>query len=153
MTNEDKTRRVDQNGLKTGQALTIVLLIVAFVLNTWLLVALVGIAQLLGALAVPYAPYKLVYDRIIKPSGFIQPNIQPDNPEPHRFAMLLGAVFNFLGTVLILAGAPAGGWVLVWIVIALANLNFWLNFCVGCWVYYQLNRLGVPGFVRSPIYD
>lgn len=153
MTHEDKTRRIDQNGLKSGQALTIILLIVAFVLNIWILVALVGIAQLLGALAVPYAPYKVVYDHVVKPSGLIQPNTQPDNPEPHRFAMLLGAIFNFLGTTLILAGAPTIGWILVWIVIALANLNFWLNFCAGCWMYYQFNRLGVPGFTRSPIYD
>jgi hypothetical protein len=43
------------------------------------------------------------------------------------------------------------GWSLVWVVIALANLNFWVNFCLGCWVYYQLNRLGVPGFgVSAP---
>ncbi|MCC6805526.1 MAG: DUF4395 family protein, partial [Anaerolineae bacterium] len=47
--------------------------------------------------------------------------------------------------------AAALAWVLVWIVIALANLNFWVNFCAGCWVYYQLNRLGIPGFVHAPI--
>ncbi|MBK9747971.1 MAG: DUF4395 family protein [Chloroflexi bacterium] len=42
---------------------------------------------------------------------------------------------------------------LVWIVIVLANLNFWLNFCVGCLMYYQLNRFGVPGFKYAPIPD
>jgi hypothetical protein len=41
--------------------------------------------------------------------------------------------------------------VLVGIVLVLANLNFWLNFCAGCWMYYQLNRLGIKGFTRSPI--
>jgi hypothetical protein len=74
-----------------------------------------------------------------------------DNPEPHRFAMLVGAIFNGLGTLLILTGAAAAGWVLVWIVIALANLNFWLNFCAGCWMYYQANRLGIPGFTHAPL--
>ena len=52
---------------------------------------------------------------------------------------------------LLLAGVSAIAWVLVAIVIALANLNFWLNFCMGCWMYYQFNRLGVPGFTVSPI--
>jgi hypothetical protein len=39
----------------------------------------------------------------------------------------------------------------VWILIALANLNFWVNLCVGCMMYYQLNKLGVPGFTRRPV--
>jgi len=56
-----------------------------------------------------------------------------------------------LATILLLIGATAPAWALVWIVIALANLNFWINFCAGCWMYYQLNRLGVPGFVHAPV--
>lgn len=151
MTTSNDTRRVDQTGLKVGQASTIILLLLGFILNSWLLVAVVAIAQLLGALDVPYAPYRLLYTRLLKPSGIVKPNVIVDNPEPHRFAMLVGALFNIVATLALLLGAPALGWVLVWIVIALANLNFWLNFCVGCLMYYQLNRLGVPGFTRAPI--
>jgi len=146
-------RKLDQNGLKTGQALTILLLLAGFVLDSWLLVAIVALAQLLGAMAAPFAPYKLVYQHIVKPSGIVQPNIQPDHPEPHRFAMLLGFIFNGAATIALLTGAPVVGWMLVWLVIVLANLNFWLNFCAGCWMYYQLNRLGVPGFNRAPIQE
>lgn len=144
-------RKVDQTGLKTGQALTIGLLIVAFILNSPLLVALVALAQLLGALGVSFAPYRLIYQRVVKPSGRVRPNIVLDNPEPHRFAMLVGALFNGLATVALLTGASSVGWVLVGVVVALANLNFWLNFCLGCWMYYQLNRLGVPGFSVPPV--
>jgi len=150
MTSEN-LRRVDQSGLKTGQALTIILLIVAFVLNSWVLVAFVALAQLLGALAVSFAPYKLFYRSIVKPTGLVKPNVIPDNPEPHRFAMLVGAIFNGAATVALLAGVPIVGWVLVGIVVVLANLNFWLSFCLGCWMYYQFNRLGVPGFVHAPV--
>ncbi|MBL8160513.1 MAG: DUF4395 domain-containing protein [Anaerolineae bacterium] len=146
-------RKVDQNGLKTGQAATIILLILAFVLNSPLLVALVAIAQLLGALDAPFAPYRLLYQRVVKPSGLVQPKVINDNPEPHRFAMLVGALFNGAATLALLAGAAAVAWVLVGIVVALANLNFWLNFCVGCWMYYQLNRLGVPGFRYAPVHQ
>lgn len=144
-------RRIDHTGLKVGQAITIILLLAAFVLDSWVLVALVGLAQLLGGLGLSFAPYRLIYQYIIKPSGIVKPNILNDNPEPHRFAMLVGALFNGVGTIALLAGVPVLGWVLVWIVIALANLNFWLNFCLGCWMYYQFNRLGVPGFNASPI--
>jgi len=144
-------RKVDHSGLKTGQALTILLLLAGFVLNSVLLVAIVALAQFLGALDAPYAPYRLIYQRIVKPSGLIQPHVIPDNPEPHRFAMLVGAAFNGAATLLLLLGAATPAWVLVWIVIALANLNFWIDFCLGCLIYYQLNRLGVPGFTRAPL--
>lgn len=143
--------KVDQNGLKTGQALTIILLILAFVLNNWVLVAFVAIAQLLGGLGLRLAPYRLIYQTLVKSSGIVKPRIEIDNPQPHRFAMLVGAVFNGAATIALLANASPVGWTLVWIVIVLANLNFWLNFCLGCWMYYQFNRLGIPGFVVSPI--
>lgn len=146
-----RTRKVDQTGLKTGQALTIILLILAFILNSPLLVAVVAVAQLLGALAVPFAPYRLAYQYAVKPSGLTQPKLVEDNPEPHRFAMLVGALFNGAAFVALLAGAPVVAWVLVGIVVVLANLNFWLNFCLGCWMYYQFNRLGIPGFTVAPV--
>lgn len=144
-------RQVDQTGLKTGQAATIILLVLAFVLNAWPLVALVAIAQLLGAVDAPFAPYRLLYQRVVKPSGLVKPQVIQDNPEPHRFALLVGGLFDAAATLLLLAGVAVPAWVLVWVVIALANLNFWLNFCLGCWMYYQLNRLGVPGFTRAPV--
>jgi molybdopterin converting factor small subunit len=144
-------RRVDQTGLKVGQLATIVLLLLAFVLNLWPVVLFVAVAQLLGGLDLPYAPYKLFYQHIVKPRGLAKPNLTADNPEPHRFAMLVGAGFNFAAVLAILTGAAGLGWVLVWVVIALANLNYWLGFCLGCFVYYQLNKLGVPGFTRAPL--
>jgi hypothetical protein len=144
-------RQVDHTGLKTGQATTILLLLAGFVLNSPLLVALVALAQFLSALDVPFAPYRLLYQRAVKPSGLVKPHVIPDNPEPHRFAQLLGAIMNTLAMIALLAGAPTLAWVFVWIVIVLANLNFWLNFCAGCMIYYQLNRLGVPGFTYAPV--
>jgi len=150
---KQKPQMVDQNGLKTGQALTILLLIAAFVFDSWLLAGIVAVCQLLGAFAVSFAPYRLFYQRLIKAGGFVQANMQPDNPEPHRFAMLIGALFNGAATAALLLGLPIIGWILVGIVIVLANLNFWLNFCLGCWVYYRLNRFGVPGFTQAPVQE
>jgi hypothetical protein len=144
-------RKVDHTGLKTGMAITIVLLIVGFIVNSWLLVAFVAIAQLLAGIDAPFAPYRLIYQRVVKPSGIVKPHVVDDNPEPHRFAMLVGGILNGVATVLLITGVPVAAWVLVAIVVALANLNFWLNFCLGCWMYYQFNRIGVPGFTVSPL--
>lgn len=146
-----ESSRVDQAALKTGLALTIILLLVAFVMNAWVLVAFVALAQLLGGLNSPFAPYRLIYQYIVLQTNRVKPNPQPDNPEPHQFALLVGALFNGVGTIALLLGAPAFGWLLVAIVVVLANLNFWLNFCVGCLLYYQLNRMGVPGFDVPPL--
>ncbi|GAB4529750.1 MAG: hypothetical protein OHK0046_49870 [Anaerolineae bacterium] len=147
----DALRRVDQTGLKTGQALTILLLIAAFLVDSWVLVAFVGLAQFLGALDATFAPYRLFYQKVVKPLNIAKPNVITDNPEPHRFAMLVGSIFNTAAVLALLAGIPVVGWTLVAIVVALANLNFWLSFCLGCWMYYQFNRLGVPGFTRAPL--
>lgn len=144
-------RMIDQNRLRFGMALTISLLVVAFILDSGLLVALVAVAQLLGAVGASFAPYGLLYDRVAKPSGLITPRPEPDNPEPHRFALLVGGIFNTVAVVALLTGVPVLAWVLVGVVVALANLNFWLHFCLGCWLYYQLNRLGVPGFGVAPL--
>jgi len=142
-------RQVDQTGLKVGQALTILLLLAAFVLGSPLLVAFVGVAQFLGALNAPYAPYRLFYTGVAR--RFVQPNVIPDNPEPHRFAQGFGGVVLALAVVALLAGLSTLGWGLVWLVIALAALNLFLGFCAGCFVYYQLSKLGVPGFDRRPM--
>ena len=85
-------------------------MIAAFVLSSWVLVAFVAVAQLLGALDVPFAPYRLFYQNVVKPAGWAKPNVIADNPEPHRFAMLVGALFNGVATLALLAGvALAGG--------------------------------------------
>ena len=49
-------RKVDHSGLKTGQAITIVALLVAFILNSWVLVAFVAVSQLLAAVDASFAP-------------------------------------------------------------------------------------------------
>lgn len=144
-------RAVDHAGLKTGMALTIILLILAFVLNNVWLVAFVAVAQLLGAFNLPFAPYRLVYQYLVKPSGIVKPRVIADNPEPHRFSLLVGGIFNTAAVFSLLVGQPILAWVLVGIVVVLANLNFWLNFCAGCWMYYLFNRWGVPGFNVAPL--
>ncbi len=146
-------RMVDHTGLKTGIAFTISLLLIAFIIDSWVIVAFVAIAQLMGGLGLPIAPYRIIYQNGVKLAGIVKPHVIEDNPEPHRFAMLVGALFNGAAVLALLTGASTVAWILVWVVIALANLNFWLNFCLGCWMYYQFNRLGVPGFTHAPVQE
>jgi len=56
--------------------------------------------------------------------------------------LILASVALFIGSSII-------GWGLVWLVIVLAGLNLFVGFCAGCTLYYWLNRLDVPGFVKA----
>ncbi len=144
-------RRVDHSALRTNQAFIIGLLVLGFVLNSWLLVAFVSAVMLIGTLVPSAGLFKAVYFSFLKPAGIVKPDVKLDNPEPHLFAQGLGGVFTLLSTLALLAGLSTLGWVLSWLVVALAALNLFAGICVGCLMYYQFNRFGVPGFSRTPV--
>lgn len=144
-------RRVDHAAIRVNQVCTIGFLLLAFVLNAAWLAAFVALCNLAGAAAPMLSPFRRLYEHVLKPRGWLTPNVMLDNPEPHRFAMGVGGVFVGAGVVALLLGAPVVGWGLVWLVIGLAALNLFAGFCLGCFMYYQLNRLGVPGFRYSPV--
>ena len=144
-------RKVDQTALKVNQAFIIGLLLLAFLLDNVWLVIFVGLVMLLGTAVPSLSLFKRIYQHILKPTGLVKPNVIEDNPEPHRFSQGLGGIFVTLSAIALIAGIPTIGWALAWIVIALASLNLFLGFCAGCFIYYQFNKLGVPGFRVSPI--
>jgi molybdopterin converting factor small subunit len=149
----DAARKVDHSALRTNQAFIIALLLIAFIANLWPLVAFVSVVMLIGTIWPGAGLFKRIYRHILKPAGIVKPDVIPDNPEPHLFAQGLGGVFTIASTIALLLNLPILGWTLAWLVIALAALNLFLGFCAGCFVYYQLNRRGIPGFSVSPLAD
>jgi hypothetical protein len=145
----ENLQKVDHSALRVHQLVIITLNILAFVLNLPWLAALVAGVMLLGAL-LKTPGFAFVYRYALKPAGLVKPEILLDNPEPHRFAQGLGGVFMLAGSLALWAGYTALGWGLVWLVAALAALNAFGGFCVGCAVYYWLSRLHLPGFYKSP---
>lgn len=143
-------KNVDHTALRTNQAVIIILNILAFILNLPWLAALVGLVMLVGTL-LKIPGFGILYRRILKPLGLLTPDILLDNPEPHRFALGFGGVVMAGSTVALFAGAPGLGWALTWLVVVLAALNLFGGFCLGCSVYYWLNRLNVPGFKQSQL--
>ncbi len=145
-------RKVDHMALKVNQAFIIALLIAAYITNTPWLVAFVAAVMLVGTIWPQAALFKAVYTYVLKPAGVLKPRVIPDNPEPHLFAQGLGGVFLALSSLALIAlNQPVIGWALAWLVVGLAALNLFAGFCAGCFIYYQLNRLHVPGFTVSPI--
>lgn len=140
---------VDHSALKTNQAVIITLLIIAFVLNQPWLVALVCAVMLAGSLLLKRPGFYLVYEKILKPTGWIKADVLQDNREPHVFAQAVGGVFLLVSSLALFLGASLAGWILSWIVVALAALNLFAGFCVGCAMYYWLHQLNIPGFSRT----
>ena len=142
-------QKVDHSALKTNQLIIILLNILAFIFNLPILAALVALAMGVGSL-IKKPGFGFVYTSLLKPHGWMKPDVIDDNPEPHRFAQFLGFLFMTAGSVSLFLGSALLGWTQVWIVVALAALNAFGGFCIGCAMYYWLVRLNVPGFSKQP---
>jgi hypothetical protein len=139
----DKPTLIDHSALRFNQACIIFFLALAFVLDQPWLVAFVAAVMAVGTLLPQAGLFKLVYRKVLQPLGLIHPSPVPDDPRPHLFAQGVGALCLVLATIALAAGLPLPGWGLVAFVAALAAINLFLGFCLGCFVYYQLARRGI----------
>jgi hypothetical protein len=137
---------VDRNALKFNQVSIVLLSVIGFVLDNRWFPALTGAALLLGSIVPAASLFKVVYRYVVIPLKILKPDISEESPAPHRFAQLVGGTFLTAGSLLLFNGLSAAGWILTWIVILLAGINVVFGFCAGCFVHFQLARLGVPGF-------
>lgn len=136
---------VDHSAIKTGQLLSIAMLITALVLNRWELVGILAVFFLITALINPLGPFVLVYRLFLKPIGAVKPDVRIDNIQPHLFGQAVGAISAAIAAFALYAGYAYAGWILVFVLIVLTAISF-KGWCIGCFLYYQLNRMGLRGF-------
>ncbi len=138
--------RVDRNALRFNQACIVLLTVLAFVLGAdvgkWIVLA-VSAVMLAGTAYAPASLFKGVYRQVFVRLGILKPKVVPEDPAPHQFAQGLGGTFLLASFVALLVGATIVGWVLAWMVVALALINLLFGFCAGCFLYFQLERLGL----------
>lgn len=148
---ESSIRYLDQNEIRTQQALGPLLLMTAYVVGSWPLVAVQAAILLLTALYYDLGPYVLLYRLVLKPLRILKPDVRADNPEPHRFAAIFGGTVLSIAAFLLATRGATAGWILGWMVAILGGIAFF-GWCAGCFMYYTLNRVGVGGFFgRAPI--
>lgn len=143
------TTKVDHGALKANQILIITLNLAAFVFNFWPIALLVALVMAIGT-ALGKPGFLPVYRFFLKPLRLVTPSLVDDDPRSHRFAQGFGAVVMIAGSAALIQGATIVGWSAVWVVILLAAVNVFAGFCAGCFVFYQLGRLGLPGFSGEP---
>ncbi len=134
---------VDHSALRFNQASIIILLALAFVLNQPWLVVFVAAVMWIGTLAPKAGLFKLIYQHVFKRLRIVRPAPQADDPRPHLFAQGVGALVLTASSFALFAGLAPLGWALAGVVVALAAVNLFLGFCMGCFMYYQLARRGI----------
>jgi len=138
---------LDHSAIKTGQALAIVILVVAYIADRWEPVAALAGVFFITSLVFEWGPFALAYRFVLKPAGLVKPDLRADHSQPHRFGQAVGAVSAALAAALLYLQHAMAGWVLVWVLIALTAVSF-MGWCIGCFIYYQMNRIGLGGFFK-----
>ena len=130
---------IDPRGPRFGAVITtIVLAVVLITGSAWLLGAQLLVFAI-GALAgLRYAPYGVVYRRLIRPR--IGPPARTEAEAPPRFSQGVGMVFAAGGVVGYALGAPVAGIVFTAFALFAAFLNAAFDFCLGCQVYLFIQR-------------
>lgn len=140
-------RQVDHAEIKTGQILTLLASAIAFWLQDprWLIA--LGMIFLVTAVARPFSPFVWTYRYLVAPLRLMRSDYRLDNIEAHSFGQLVGAATVVVILALLNTGFEAAAWVVVGVLFGLTLISY-LGWCVGCFLYYQMNRLGLKGFFR-----
>jgi len=138
---------VDHSALKVNQTGIIATVLVAFIGSAvfrplLVLIPLLAIALLLGTFAPQLALFKQLYFKVLKPRGVVKPRPVQDRPEPHNFAQGLGGVFLAVASIFLIP-LPVVGLALSLLVAVLAFVNLAFGYCVGCQIFFQLERRGL----------
>lgn len=132
---------IDQSAMTVNQLFIIGLPVLGFIFNNLWPLVVTAVCMSIGLVLHKWQPFTLFYKHVVKPLGLMKPQPRPDDPAPHRFAHLLGAIFLFAAAGFLFYGYSQVGWTLCWIVVFLAQLNLQAHFCVGCFMYLHLTRL------------
>src|SRR6266511_294143 len=106
------------------------------------LIPLLAIVLLLGTFVPQLALFKQLYFKVLKPRGIVRPRPVQDRPEPHNFAQGLGGVFLAVASVFLIP-VTVIGLAIALLVAVLAFVNLAFGYCLGCQIFFQLERRGV----------
>ena len=140
------TQYVDHSALKVNQTGIIVTVLVAFAGSALfrpllVLIPLLAIVLLVGTFVPRLALYKQLYFKVLKPRGLVKPRPVQDRPEPHNFAQGLGGVFLAVASIFLIP-LTVVGLALALLVAVLAFVNLAFGYCLGCQIFFQLERRG-----------
>jgi hypothetical protein len=136
--------KIDPRGHRFGAGVSAVLLVLSFVVNQPIGVALALLSiGSSAAFGLRYSIYGAIWRRLARAVGL--PKVEPEHEYPPRFAQTLGSVVLILSLLAFGLGAPLAGWVLAGAVAGLQTLLAVTGYCLGCRLYFL--RWWVPSLV------
>jgi hypothetical protein len=139
-----KARMIDPRGHRFGAGLSAALLLIAFVLQAPVLVAValasIGVSAAFG---LRWSIYGALWRRIARALRLAP--VAPEHEYPPRFAQTLGSTALVLSLAAFAVGAAPAGWLLTFAVAGLQTLLAVTGYCLGCRLYFL--RWWVPDLV------
>jgi len=136
MSSPGQPRLIDPRGHRFGAAFSVVLLVLAFVIDQPIIVAAVGIA--LGV----SAWFGTRYSILGRPWPYVRKLLHIGPPKelevewPPRFAQAIGFLVLTSASILFLLGLPTLGWLFTAAVALLQTLLAATGYCLGCRLYF-----------------
>jgi Domain of unknown function (DUF4395) len=132
--------QIDPRGPRVGALITTVVLAVVLVTGSYWLLAAQALVFAVGAVfGLRYAPYGVVYRRLIRPR--LGPPGELEAEAPPRFAQAVGLVFAITGVAGYAAGVTWLGIAATAAALIAAFLNGVFGFCLGCEMYLFIRRV------------
>ena len=130
---------IDPRGPRFGAVITVVVLAVVLITGSVWLLAAQTLVFAAGALAgLRYAPYGIVYRRLVRPR--LGPPAHTEPEAPPRFAQGVGMVFALGGVLGYATGATGVGIAFTALALIAAFLNAAFDICLGCQAYLFIQR-------------
>jgi len=130
---------IDPRGPRFGAVITTIVLAVVLITGSAALLGAQLVVFAIGALfGLRYAPYGIVYRRLVRPR--LGPPARTEPEAPPRFSQGVGMVFAVAGVLGYALGATAVGIVFTAFALFAAFLNAAFDFCLGCQVYLFIQR-------------
>lgn len=132
---------VNELAARTVAAGVVVLGAVTLLTQSWIPLAILAAGFVGRVLAGPrLSPLGFVAQRVVAPR--LGPARLVPGP-PKRFAQGIGATLTSAAVLAYALDAPTVAWVFVGLLLVAASLEAFAGFCLGCWIFGRLQRVGL----------
>lgn len=136
---------VNDHAARCTAALVVVLAVATMVVPPPAQVGLAAVLVVGFALRVAggprYSPFGRLSVHVLAPRVSSEPKLVAGSPK--RFAQTIGLVMSSIALALLLSGLSTAGLIVLGVLVVAALAESALGFCLGCWMYAQLQRAGL----------
>jgi hypothetical protein len=140
---------IDPRGPRFGALITtVVFVLVLLTGSVWLLAAQALVFAVATVSGMRYAPYGLIYRRLVRPHLGPPAELEPEAPP--RFAQGLGLLISLIGVTGYASGITPLGMAAAAAGLLAAFLNGVFGLCLGCEMYLLIRRMWPGRQVLAP---